>query len=252
VDWYHTIDLPGRGPTPGYFDTRGAPVPLPERLDGKRCLDVGTYDGYWAFEMERRGAAEVVAIDALDPHRWDWPGDATPEAIRTMAADKQAGAFDVARDALGSSVRRRDRSVYDLNPVRDGAFDVIYCGSLTLHLRDPVGALMAIRSVCRGILVYEDVIDLPLSALMPRRPAASLDGRARPWWWKVNAAGLVRMAEAAGFEVLEGPRRFFVPFGAGAPELRVRLRRLHTRAGWAEALLARKGAARAAVVARPR
>ena len=35
---------------------------LPESLAGVRALDIGTFDGFWAFEMERRGA-EVVAID---------------------------------------------------------------------------------------------------------------------------------------------------------------------------------------------
>ncbi len=252
VDWYHTIDLPGRGPTPGYFDTRGAPVPLPGRLDGKRCLDVGTYDGYWAFEMERRGAAEVVAIDVFDPRRWDWPAASPPEAVAALTGDKRLAAFDVAREALGSRVRRRDRSVYDLNPVRDGGFDVVYCGSLTLHLRDPVGALAAIRRVCRGLLVLEDAIDLPLTGLLRSQPAASLDGRGRPWWWKANAAGLGRMVEAAGFEVVEGPARFFMPFGAGGPKPRVRPRRLGTRAGREEALLALRGDPHAALAARPR
>ena len=250
VDWYHTIDLPGRGPTPGYFDTRGAPVPLPERLDGLRCLDVGTYDGYWAFEMERRGAAEVVAVDVLDPHRWDWPGDASPEAVAALTGEKRVQAFEVAREALGSRVRRRDLSVYELSPVALGGFDVVYCGSLTLHLRDPVGALMAIRRICRGTLVLEDAIDVPLTALLRRQPAASLDGRGRPWWWKVNAAGLARMAEAAGFEVVEGPRRFFMPFGAGGPKPRVHARRLHTRAGRDEAILALRGDPHAALLAR--
>ena len=55
--------------TPGWFDTRAvAPkLPFPERSTGKRCLDIGTFDGFWAFEMERRGADEVLAIDLLDP-----------------------------------------------------------------------------------------------------------------------------------------------------------------------------------------
>jgi tRNA (mo5U34)-methyltransferase len=75
LSWYHTIDLPGGIVTPGQFDTRGAVahVPLPASLEGARCLDVGTWDGFWAFEMERRGAASVTAIDLDDAARWDWP-----------------------------------------------------------------------------------------------------------------------------------------------------------------------------------
>jgi tRNA (mo5U34)-methyltransferase len=75
TEWYHSIELAPGQVTPGWFDTRAAAakVPLPERLDGKRCLDVGTWDGFWAFEMERRGADEVVALDIDDADGWDWP-----------------------------------------------------------------------------------------------------------------------------------------------------------------------------------
>ena len=63
VAWYHTMRLPQGIVTPGNFNTLEEleRVPLPSSLDGRRCLDVGTADGFWAFEMERRGAAEVVA-----------------------------------------------------------------------------------------------------------------------------------------------------------------------------------------------
>ena len=39
-------------------------MPWPD-VRGKRCLDVGTYDGFLAFELERRGAASVVATDIM-------------------------------------------------------------------------------------------------------------------------------------------------------------------------------------------
>src|SRR5579862_4659707 len=66
--WYHTLELGHGVVTPGWFDTRPAvcAVRFPASLAGVRCLDVATFDGFWAFEMERRGAAEVVAIDLVD------------------------------------------------------------------------------------------------------------------------------------------------------------------------------------------
>jgi tRNA (mo5U34)-methyltransferase len=69
ISWYHTLELAPGLETKGWFDLR-ADVPrygLPERMDGLRALEVGTWDGFWAFEMERRGA-EVVALD-LDDER---------------------------------------------------------------------------------------------------------------------------------------------------------------------------------------
>jgi len=149
--WYHTLDL-GQGiVTPGYFDTRPiAPlIPFPESLQGRRCLDVGTFDGFWAFELERRGAAEVIAIDELDPERWDWPLAARGRQPVDLGRRPGAG-FEIAKRALGSSVERRPLNVHDLDPDDVGTFDLDYLGSLLLHLRDPIGALERVRSVCDG------------------------------------------------------------------------------------------------------
>src|SRR4051794_27943263 len=155
-EWYHVLELAPGVVTPGWYDLRGvvARVPLPASLAGARCLDIGTFDGVWAFEMERRGAAEVIGIDILDPRAWDWPVAASEQAISDLERRKEGGAgFEIARTALDSRVQRRERSIYDLDPEVDGEFDLVYLGSLLLHLRDPVRALERARSVCRGRLL---------------------------------------------------------------------------------------------------
>src|SRR5947209_9034765 len=117
LEWYHTIELAPGVVTPGWHDTRPIvrQIPFPSSLAGKRCLDVGTFDGFWAFEMERRGAAEVVAIDVNDPQEWDWPLDSSDEVIAAIGRRKAGGlGFEIARRELGSSVRRIERSVYEL------------------------------------------------------------------------------------------------------------------------------------------
>lgn len=253
LDWYHTMELAPGVVTPGWFDTRTVvrKVPFPD-LDGARCLDVGTFDGFWAFEMERRGAAEVVAIDILDPRRWDWPSGSTQDALNAIGARKAAGkGFEIARDALRSTVVRRERSVYDLDPEQDGVFDVVYLGSLLLHLRDPIGALQRVRDVCKGHLLVVDAIDLGLTVTHPRRPVAWLDGVGRPWWWRPNAAALARMVEAAGFEVV-GRARCFMPSGPGQAPQRVRPGALATTAGREAAVRARLGDPHGIVLAKPR
>ena len=108
-------------------------------------------DGFWAFEMERRHAASVVATGA----------DAS---------------FDAAREALGSSVERRAVDVADLSPETVGEFDVVFCGALATRTRDPVAALAAVRSVCRELLVLEDALDATMSRVRRRTPTAVLDG----------------------------------------------------------------------------
>ena len=255
IDWYHTLELAPGLVTPGWFDTRAAVelLPFPASLTGQRCLDVGTFDGFWAFEMERRGAPEVVAVDLLDPADWDWPRNSSPEAVAAIGKRKGEGdGFEVAREALGSSVKRRELSVYDLDPADVGEFDFIYLGSLLIHLRDPVRALERIRSVCRGRLLVVDTIDLPLTLLFRTRPTAILDGDGRPWWWKPNQAGLVRMVEAAGFEVVGRPKRFAMPPGPDQAKQRIRPKALLSRGGREAAMRVKYGDPHAAVLARPR
>ena len=222
--WYHTLELAPDAATPGMFDLR----PIVDRLPwpvvrGKRCLDVGTYDGFLAFEMERRGAAEVVAVDIEDHTRWDWPARTRvlgPERLAEMVGQRKSLGFDIAKEALGSAVQRVERSVYDLDPDEDGTFDVVVCGSLLLHLRDPVRALQAIRGVCSESFVSAEQIDRRLSLLSPRRPAGWFRGGDRVQWWIPNVAGHRLMVESAGFRITEGPRRYRVPLGAGHPARR--------------------------------
>ena len=258
--WYHTIELPDGTVTPGAFDLRPSVrvVPLPARLDGLRCLDVGTWDGFWAFEMERRGAAEVVAIDIDDPDRWDWPPAERLRPARggleVLTEVKRPGAgFLYAAAALGSSARRVERSVYDLDPGVDGSFDVVFLGSLLLHLRDPVLALDRVRSVCAGQAVIADTVEAIPSWLRPRTPIARLDTTERPWWWQPNRAALHAMVRSAGFEIAETTGIYFVPTGAGhaKPSLRNLARAITSPEGREALLVALRGIPHTALRATP-
>jgi tRNA (mo5U34)-methyltransferase len=251
TDWYHTLELAPGLTTRGWFDTRRVPamLPFPASLAGKRCLDIATFDGFWAFEMERRGAEDVTAIDVPHPSQWDWPINSAPNVIEEIAQRKPGAGFEIAHRALQSGVQRLELSVYDLEPDRVGTFDFIYLGSLLLHLRDPVRALEKVRSICRGELMVVDAFDIFLSVVSPRRPVADLDGIGRPWWWKPNLAGLKRMVESAGFSVTAGPRAFWMP--AGSDQVKTPSpRALLSKAGRQAALCAWKGDPHAVLRAR--
>ena len=241
--WYHSLELAPGVVTPGWFDHRGIAdtFPWPD-LRGRRCLDVGTFDGFWAFYMERGGAAEVIAVDELDPALWDWPEGSSPEVMEIIAARNRNGGFQLAHEALGSSVERRHVNVYDLDPDAVGTFDVVYVGSLLLHLRDPLRALAAVRSVCRpgATVLLVDAIDLELTLLARDRPVAWLDGLGRHWWWKPNLAGLARFAESSGLRVLQR-QRLYMPAGAGQATPRPALRDLRSHHGRLAAVTWRRG-----------
>ncbi len=140
--WYHTIELPGGLTTNGVYDLR--PVVkhyhLPETLTGMSALDVGSADGFWAFELEQRGAAPVVAIDV---DRWG-DFDLTPP-VRKLRSDglerDMALNFLTASSWRNSKVTRTSCNVYDASPERLGTFDLVFCGALLLHLMAPLRAL---------------------------------------------------------------------------------------------------------------
>jgi tRNA (mo5U34)-methyltransferase len=220
--WYHTLELAPGVTTPGWFDLRSVVDQLPwPDVRGKRCLDVGTYDGFLAFEMERRGAAEVVAVDLDDHREWDWPArlrSTGPEQLARLAGPEKGLGFRIAAAALGSRVERVATSVYRLAEADLGRFDVVVCGSLLLHLRDPIRALEAMRSVCAGELLSSECIDLRLTLLHPKSPYARLDGLSDLCqWWLPNAAAHRRMLESAGFDVVRVGRLYADPFGPAHP-----------------------------------
>lgn len=217
--WYHVIDLAPGIETPGWFDLRPIVdrMPWPD-LTGKRCLDVGTFDGFLAFEMLRRGAESVTALDIADPAEWDWPirsRKTGPELFASFTGGEPGTGFKLANELFGNPVTREDRNVYDINPDEMGSFDFVICGSLMLHLRDPVRALEAIRSVVGGVFLSAEAIDLQLTLLRPRSPLAINLGGENCQWWVPNRSGHRQLLRAAGFEIESTTRPYSIPLGPG-------------------------------------
>jgi len=203
--WYHTLELPERLETDGWFDLRPhvSSYGLPERMDGMRALDVGTWDGFWAFEMERRGA-EVVAIDLDDERDLDWPPSRRPEQFPEPS---RGAGFALAAELLESSVDRRVCSIYDAVPEELGTFDVVICGSVLSHLRDQLLALERIAGLCDGLFVSAEAYDrlaglspIPVSRYLADREAAVV-------FWLPSARTWRRMMYTAGFARVELRRR---------------------------------------------
>jgi len=205
-EWYHVIDLGHGVVTPGQYDLRSqlAPYGFPSSLAGKTVLDVGPGHGYFAFEFEKRGAARVATTELPS-----WVGhDASPalqawhEAHETVAANVEyhRGAFGFAIEALGSRVERLFCSVYDIGPETTGVFDLVFCGSLLLHLTDPLRALYGIRRATREVAVVATGID-PVD--VPESRALFYGTQYGQAFWMPNMTCLEQMALAAGFSRVE-------------------------------------------------
>lgn len=195
--WYHAIEVRPGIVTPGSnaADLVLARLELPQDCRGMRALDIGARDGFFSFELERRGA-EVVAVDY-------------------MAADKTG--FGVAARLLDSQVRFVHGNIYELSPETLGTFDVVLFLGLIYHLPDPFGALEIVRRLSRGRMCLESHVidhalqqpdgawrdlpdDLRAVPLMQFYPGRTMNNDPTNFWGP-NLACLEAMARETRFEV---------------------------------------------------
>ncbi len=207
--WHQRFEL-GQGiVTPGISDVAFlfAQAGVPSDLSGLSALDIGTTNGGAAFELERRGADPVVALDMTD--------------------DAHFG-FATICGTLRSRVEFRQASVYELSALFDEQFDIVLFWGVLYHLRHPLLGLDNVRSVARGSVYVETAVcDHETGALGDRALArfyrlAEL-GADPSNWFAPNVSGLVDWCTSCGFAVetvrswpVEGPSRAMVA-GRGAP-----------------------------------
>jgi len=203
--WYHRIDLPHGVVTPGWAPLDASAYRIPERLDGKRVLDVGARDGYWTFEALRRGAAEVVAVDDFSDHL-NHDKDVERRAWEN---------FDFCREALGydeARAQRHDMSIYDIDEARLGRFDVVFFFGALYHQRHPLLALDRLAAVCDDEIFIESAIlddfspyrggidgGYPDGQMVMEFYPGNEFGRNATNWWAPTLQCLMFMTAAAGF-----------------------------------------------------
>jgi tRNA (mo5U34)-methyltransferase len=168
--WWHSIDL-GDGvvtpgvKTPGWHANEIELLALPP-MDGRTVLDIGTWDGFYAFHAERRGASRVVALDHFvwslhlnlytsrpsDPRRGRLEED--PQLWDPDGLPGRAG-FDLAHRSLNSKVEPvvADFAHDDLKPL--GRFDVVLFLGVVYHLTNPIGGLRKLYELTRDVAVIE-------------------------------------------------------------------------------------------------
>ena len=215
--WWHSIDLGEGRVTPGVHSHHELQdnfrrFELPSSLHEVRILDIGCWDGFYAFEAEKRGA-RVVALDSWQPEN-----------------------FFKARAALGSQIPFHELSVYDATRDKLGTFDIVLFLGVLYHLRHPLLALERVCDLTREFAIIEShVVDnlfLTERPIMEFYEEDELGGQFDNWWGP-NVACLRRMCRAAGFawtEVLrEEPSRATIKAhrrwasrAAEASELRIR------------------------------
>ncbi len=167
--WYHTIELYPGIRTAGTYD-HAPHLPyygFPESMAEGTILDVGTSDGFFAFEFERRGNRNILAVDtnkydgslAIDPspallHHYTDKYQLHHQ-INTQFADvyetlevQPGHQFMAAKVLLNSEVEYKNVNVYNLSALNT-KFDFVFCGDLIEHLKHPLLALENLVSVTK-------------------------------------------------------------------------------------------------------
>lgn len=210
--WFQNLILNCVSTAPAHFlgdypavKWRSFAAALPEDLSGRTVLDIGCNAGFHSFEMRRRGAERIVAID---------------EDGRYLAQARFAA------EVLGiGGIEFRQMSVYDVERLAE-RFDLVLFLGVIYHLRHPLLALDLLHAhVTRDLLVYQSLqrgsgsADKSPLAEHPFEETALFDRPDFPrlhfveheyasdWtnWWVPNAACSAAMLRSAGFCIEANP-----------------------------------------------
>ncbi len=223
--WYHCIELGEGVVTPGTFDMRPfvGDYGIPEDLAGLDVLDVGASNGFFSFLLAARGArvlaSELPGFAAHDLPGW-WRAkrlaEIGPEALERIDHHEVRGGFEVAREILGAPVERIFARMEDLSRLVERPFDLVLCSNVLPHVRDPLGALEAVREVLRpgGLLILASPTDRtePQSSYARFVPDPAVLA-----WWVPSATALLGMCRKAGFEGAEVRSEFELASRTGPP-----------------------------------
>ena len=133
--WFHTFALNAAQGlyTPGVARDHRYRVPhFPDSSAGQRVLDVGTFDGFYAFLAEHRGAARVVAVDNEQYVAW----------VKARWGIELAGGegFRAIAELLDSRVEYVRGDALALADIGE-RFDVVICFGILHRVENPLGLL---------------------------------------------------------------------------------------------------------------
>lgn len=208
--WFHNLRLRGVQTAPNHFLGDYPEVKfarfrhiIPADLGGMSVLDIGCNAGFYALEMKRRGADEVLGIDT-DEHYL------------------QQARF--AAEIEGMTIEFRRMAVWDV--ARLGrTFDLVLFMGVFYHLRHPLLALDLIHEhVAKDLMIFQsmqrgskDLIEIDSDYEFAAN--APFDDMAYPKmhfiekryahdetnWWVPNRACVEAMLRSSGFSIEEQP-----------------------------------------------
>ena len=199
--WFHTFSLDGGSLyTPGVARDHRYRIPaLPQDLSGMSVLDVGTFDGFYAFLAEHRGAGRVVAADNEQYRLW--------VASRWDVELEGGEGFGAIHRLLDSAVEYRRMDAFELDQL-DERFDLVYCFGILHRVENPLGLLRVLRgrTASGGSVLLETYgvrrEDRGGAAIHVSEPG-EVYARDEFVYWGFGHTALERLARIAGFSHAE-------------------------------------------------
>ena len=210
--FYQTIEIPGVGLMEGSWDHRAATDIYLGNVDfsGKTVIDVGPANGFFSFEMERRGAS-VTALDLGQEADWD----AVPhryidqEALRANLRDNVSRvekAFHFTKNCLQSRVELVYGTVYEVHRLIK-PHKIALMSNVLQHFRDPFLAIQSVSQVVQETIIiteslWNDSPDFLNSTSMFLIPRAEYP-EVNHTWWLVSPNLAMEILKLLGFPNLK-------------------------------------------------
>ena len=200
--WFHTfaLNMAEGIYTPGAARDHRYRLPaIPDDFSGLRVLDVGAFDGFYAFLAEARGARSVVAVDNEQYVHW----------VRARWGVELAGGdgFRAIRGLLDSRVEYRKLDAFELDGLA-GGFDLIFCFGILHRVEAPRRLLEVLRRKIAGrgrvLLETHGVFDDPDDGHpVHRYGPGEVYSNDEYVYWGFTAEGLDLLARQAGYTGFE-------------------------------------------------
>lgn len=148
--WRQRIPLNGNGlVTQGYLimPDEWKECRLPASLKGKSFIDIGSNDGFFSFEAEKRGARRVVAVDLYKSMDF-----------LSMTSGWNIKGISLVKAYTKSEVDIRPGSIYNLDELNE-TFDIAFCNNVLTWVRDIPRAMDQLSKISREKIIILDLFD---------------------------------------------------------------------------------------------
>jgi len=181
---------------------------IPENLENKTVLDIGTADGYYSFLCESRGAKKVVAVD------WtEFPGFTVTHKVlnskvefRKLVIDDSTIGFTKIKSQVGTIDEIKEK------------FDVVLLFGVLYHIPSPIMVIQKLFKNTSMLLIASHIIDSKEPA-MYYYPEYSLTPGDTTNWWVPTPSCLTDIGNinsvANSYLRFEKPRSFFAAMSWG-------------------------------------